>query len=99
KPGRSENRGRAPRQTPSLPTAALQRSERESTPPESIATPRRHRQPPLCKHCAASARRRSCSFRSGGRFELRGWNNFFGERFETRIAAEWVEQRVNSDIS
>ena len=26
-------------------------------------------------------------------------NNLFRERFEPRIAAEWVEQRVNSDIS
>src|SRR5207245_3211263 len=26
-------------------------------------------------------------------------NNLFGERFEPRLAAQWIEQRVDSDIS
>ena len=37
------------------------------------------------------------SFRSRAEFAHR--NNLFRKRFETRIAAEWVEQRVNSDKS
>src|SRR5438105_582450 len=70
--------------------------------PASTAMRQQRRRPPLCKRCAASAPRRSCrSSRFCCRFisKLRRGNNFFGERFETRIAAEWVEQRVNSDIS
>src|SRR6266702_277536 len=60
------------------------------------------RQPQSCKRCAASVRRRSCrSSRFCCRFisKLRRGNNLFRERFEARIAAERVEQRVNSDIS
>src|SRR5436309_3411870 len=61
--------------------------------------PRPHTRRQLCKHCAASARKGNCrsSFRSRAEFAQR--NNFLGERFETRIAAQWVEQRINSDIS
>src|SRR5881397_1833310 len=55
--------------------------------------------PPLCKRCAASVRRRSYpnSFLPFSEFARR--NNLFRQRFETRIAAQWVEQRVDSDIS
>ena len=67
--------------------------------PWASAQARRHKRPRPCKHCAASARRRSCSFRRDRSLEFRAWNNLFGERFEPRIAAEWVEQRVNSDIA
>ena len=30
-------------------------------------------------------------------FEFRGGNNLFGKRFEPRIAAQWIEERINSD--
>src|SRR5947209_19319711 len=82
--------------------AARRKPVRKSTPLESRARQQSHTPPRPCKRCAASARRRSCrSSRFCCRFisKLRRGNNFFGERFETRIAAEWVEQRVNSDIS
>src|ERR1700757_1149640 len=41
----------------------------------------------LCKRCVASARK-SCSFRRGCSLEFARRNNFFGERFEARVAAE-----------
>ena len=33
------------------------------------------------------------------RTEFARRNNFSGERFKTRIAAQWIEQRINSDIA
>src|SRR5437867_6994878 len=60
------------------------------------------KRPQLCKRCAALVRRRNCRsslFGSGFVSELRSGNNLFRERFEPRIAAQRVEQRVNPDIS
>src|SRR6266487_4073919 len=65
----------------------------------SEAMQQQRTRPQLCKRCVASARKGNCrsSFRSRAEFAHR--NNLFRKRFETRIAAEWVEQRVNSDKS
>src|ERR1051325_102731 len=51
---------------------------------------------------AVSIRRRSCrsSFlRCGLISELSSRNNLFRQRFETWIAVQWIEQRINSDPS
>src|SRR5262245_48065149 len=63
----------------------------------SRATRQSHMRLQLCKHCAASARRRSCrsSFRRPA--ELARRHNLFGERFEARIAAQRIDKRVNSN--
>src|SRR5439155_2393059 len=52
---------------------------------------RPHTRPRPCKHCAASARRRS--YRSS----LFPAGNFFHERFKARVAAQRVEIRIDLD--
>src|SRR6516162_8660812 len=48
--------------------------------------------------CNAAAQRKSyrSSFRSGVKFSHR--NDFLRERFETRIAAQVIEQRIDSNV-
>src|ERR1700730_18387862 len=78
--------------------AARRKPEGKSTPPEARARQRRRRRPPPCKRCAASARRRNCesSLRISKCRQLASRQDFFGERFETRIAVERFEQRVKA---
>src|SRR5262249_6628914 len=59
KPALSENKAPGVRQEPSSPTPEHRKSEKGSKPPGSAATRPPHTRPQLCKHCAASARRRS----------------------------------------
>src|SRR6266446_1374560 len=67
----------------------------ESIPFDALLSPR----PQLCKHCAASARRRSCrsSFRRGRSFKFPRRNNLLGERFEARLTAQVLKHRINPD--
>src|SRR5205823_10104403 len=84
----------------SSPRPARRKPERKSTPLESIATTPPDRRRPPCKHCAASARQRSCRssrFGSGFVSEFACRNNLFRERFKLRLAAQWIDERVNSD--
>src|SRR5205085_9348932 len=48
------------------------------------------------RQIAITHRRKKSSFRRTAKFP-RG-NNLLGERLKTRIAAEWVEKRMNSNI-
>src|SRR6266480_4359905 len=76
--------------------------EKPESQSERAATRQSRKRPQPCKHCAASIRKRNCRsslFGSGFVSELRSGNNLFRQRFETRIAAQRVEERVNSDIS
>src|SRR2546423_7800810 len=55
--------------------------------------------PRLCKRCAVSTQRRNCgrSLRGCLCSKLPRRNNLFRYRFEPRIAAQWVDERVNSN--
>src|SRR5260370_31143408 len=78
--------------------------------PEAIAQFRKaaelrppHTQPQPCKHCVASARQRSSVY-SWQRLPRIGLSllrpdHFLHERFETRIATERIEHRINFDPS
>src|SRR4030095_14144136 len=58
---------------------------------------RRHKQRRRCNRSAASARRKSCrsSFRRCAEVARR--DNLLRERFEPRITAQWIEERVDSN--
>src|ERR1700751_2588182 len=75
----------------SSPKSALRMSAVKSTLPAPRATRRLRMRPPPCKHYAASVRRRS--YRSSLR--CFGRDDFLDQGFETRIAAQIVEQRIS----
>src|SRR5262245_6870459 len=58
---------------------------------------RLHMRLQLCKHCVASVLRRSWMTSFGRPAEFARRHNFLRERFETRIAAQWIEQRIDSN--
>src|ERR1700737_109114 len=71
---------------------ARRKPERKSTPPESRATRRQDKRPQLCKHCAASVRRRNC------RSSLCFVENLLDQRLKTRLVANAVVDLVNFKI-
>ncbi len=56
------------------------------------------RVPRPCKRCAASARKKSCSFLVDRSFEFPRGDNSFRERFEARIAAQSSAKKFRSFI-
>src|SRR6266550_567012 len=85
---RRESRARSRRRRLSSPMAALRTSEIKSKPPAATATrPRRRRSRP-CKHCAASARKRS--------YASSLWF-LFAEFLEARIVAERIEHGIEPE--
>src|SRR5437868_83672 len=68
----------------------LQRQVRESRPPGRGATLPPRRQPPPCKHCAASAQKR--------RKVSRSFRHLLAKLLEPRIFAERIPHRIEAEI-
>src|SRR5215475_877232 len=85
----SENKAPGVRQEPSSPRAEHRKSVKGSKPPGSAATRPQRRQPQLCKHFAASARRRNCA---------NSLRRFFAELLKTRIFAQRIPERVELQV-
>src|ERR1700730_16062968 len=97
---RSENRPRSGERSDEQSSWEHRTPERPGRCPEPAPSRRPNTRLRLCKHCAASARRRSYpnSFLGHGPSKFPRWNNFLGQRFESRIAAQVVEHRVDPDV-
>src|SRR2546430_1099709 len=91
-PARAQLESQAPpgRRRLSSPTKALRMSGAKSTLPGLTATPLLHMRPPPCRHCAASARRRSCD---DSRLPV------LAKFLEARVAPERVEVRIEAEQS
>src|SRR6266567_7708531 len=101
---RSENRAQSLRRKLSSSMAALRKSEIRSTLLAATATRQSRRQSLLCKHCAASARRRTLS--GSRRLFVNRFRLGFGKEFlKTWIIPDWVpdgidlQTRNRNDIS
>src|SRR5439155_7021345 len=95
KPRRSENQLPWLERRLELPNSATRRMERLASRPGSTAKPPLHKLPRPCKHCAASAPRRSS--RSSLLCFWLPRNDFLHQRFETRIAVQRIEQWIDFD--
>src|SRR6266568_7594497 len=91
-----ENQSRAAAPPDARPNSEFRRTEKSDSRPASVATLAPRMRLRLCRHCAALVQQRTLSdSRSLLLLLLFETNYFFHQRFETRLATERIEQRIN----